>query len=57
MNEWELCRRLDQCLLTDAEMALGKDGWRRFADPFPVWGIGPADDATDPGTEDPCRAS
>lgn len=29
--------RLDACLLDDAEMALGPDGWRRLPDPFPAW--------------------
>jgi hypothetical protein len=57
MNEWELRRRLDQCLLTDAEMALGKEGWRRFADPFPRWEIVPADNATTRRTEDSCGVS
>ncbi|HZV98982.1 MAG TPA: zinc metallochaperone GTPase ZigA [Methylophilaceae bacterium] len=30
--------RLNACLLTDAELQLGKDAWRHFADPFPEWG-------------------
>jgi G3E family GTPase len=29
--------RLDACLLDDAEMALGRDGWQRLPDPFPAW--------------------
>ncbi|AZF45224.1 Metal chaperone [Pseudomonas sp. R1-43-08] len=28
---------LDQCLLTDEEMALGVDAWRQLADPFGPW--------------------
>lgn len=28
---------LDSCLLTDAEMAMGKEAWRLFDDPFPQW--------------------
>jgi len=28
---------LESCLLTDAEMALGEEGWRKFKDPFPEW--------------------
>ncbi|RIJ12421.1 GTP-binding protein [Pseudomonas sp. 91RF] len=28
---------LDDCLLTDAEMALGVEGWRLLADPFGPW--------------------
>jgi G3E family GTPase len=29
--------RLDDCLLTDNEMALGEQTWRSVADPFPSW--------------------
>ena len=29
--------RLDACLLTDEELALGPEGWRAFDDPFPAW--------------------
>ncbi len=29
--------RLDACLLTEEEMALGPVGWELFEDPFPVW--------------------
>jgi hypothetical protein len=33
--DWEgLKAMLDKCLLTDEEMALGPEGWRRFLDPF-----------------------
>ncbi|MCU0490336.1 MAG: GTP-binding protein [Chloroflexaceae bacterium] len=28
---------LDACLLTDAEMALGPEGWESFSDSFPRW--------------------
>ena len=28
---------LDNCLLTDAEMALGMEQWKEFDDPFPQW--------------------
>jgi len=31
--------KLDDCLLTDAEYALGEAGWRAFADPFPSWDV------------------
>jgi G3E family GTPase len=34
-----LTARLDGCLLTDEEMALGADGWRLFEDPFPAWAL------------------
>ena len=30
-------RRLDDCLLTDAEFALGVDGWTLLEDPYPAW--------------------
>ena len=32
-------RRLDACLLTDEEMALGPEGWKSLPDPFPAWEI------------------
>ncbi|QRK05961.1 zinc metallochaperone GTPase ZigA [Archangium violaceum] len=32
-----LLRRLEGCLLTDAEYAKGPEGWRRLKDPFPAW--------------------
>ena len=41
----DLLARLDGCCLTDAEMALGPDGWLEFDDPFPAWRI--ADDGDD----------
>jgi G3E family GTPase len=31
--------KLDACLLTDAEYALGVQGWQAFADPFPSWDV------------------
>ena len=37
MDEAEIRRALDGCLLTEAEMALGPTLWARFADPFPAW--------------------
>lgn len=37
MDRKELTRRLDDCLLTDAEMKMGPVMWARFPDPFPVW--------------------
>ncbi len=30
-------RSLDECLLTEAEMALGEAGWAEFTDPFGEW--------------------
>jgi G3E family GTPase len=32
-----LHRELDECLLTDAEMALGVEGWQQLPDPFGPW--------------------
>ncbi|SOZ14822.1 conserved hypothetical protein, similar to E.coli yjiA and P.chlororaphis P47K [Cupriavidus taiwanensis] len=29
--------RMDACLLSDAEMAAGRDAWAAYADPFPAW--------------------
>jgi len=37
MDRKTLTERLDGCLLTDAEMALGPPMWARFHDPFPMW--------------------
>ncbi len=37
MDEAALRARLDACLLTDAEMALGPEGWATLADPFSAW--------------------
>lgn len=31
------CQALDSCLLSDEEMAIDKEGWKRFDDPFPKW--------------------
>jgi len=33
----QLSTELDECLLTDDEMALGVEGWRLFPDPFGPW--------------------
>ncbi len=34
------CQVLDSCLLSDDEIAIGKEGWKRFDDPFPKWFAG-----------------
>jgi G3E family GTPase len=39
MDEVALRARLDACLLTDAEMALGPEGWAQFEDPFGEWTV------------------
>ncbi len=36
--------KLDACLLTDAELALGEAGWAAFDDPFPAWDVDEHDD-------------
>jgi G3E family GTPase len=33
----QLTSELDNCLLTDDEMALGVEGWRLLPDPFGPW--------------------
>ncbi len=42
MNEAALRAGFDRCLLTDAELSLGADGWCSFPDPFPSWNEAPA---------------
>jgi len=37
VDEPDLRRRLEACLLTDAEMELGSDGWAALPDPFAPW--------------------
>jgi len=37
MDEAKLKNRLNACLLSDAEMALGADVWQQWSDPFPAW--------------------
>ena len=38
-DEAALRARLDACLLTDAEIALGHPAWKALPDPFPPWRI------------------
>ncbi|OUV06086.1 MAG: hypothetical protein CBC40_00555, partial [bacterium TMED80] len=38
LDKDEVIKILDDCLLTDKDMILGKDHWLKFPDPFPVWG-------------------
>nr|WP_314902020.1 zinc metallochaperone GTPase ZigA [uncultured Deefgea sp.] len=38
MDEALLRERLNQCLLTEAELDLGTDAWLKMNDPFPHWG-------------------
>ena len=37
MDEQALRARLDECLLTDAEMAMGPQAWTQWDNPFPGW--------------------
>jgi G3E family GTPase len=37
MDQSGICRLLDACLLTDAEMGAGERAWQRYQDPFPPW--------------------
>jgi G3E family GTPase len=37
MDEEDVRRQLDECLLTDQELALGPAAWRHLEDPFPIW--------------------
>ena len=37
MDQAALTKRLDACLLTDAEMKLGETGWKKLPDPFHEW--------------------
>lgn len=47
MDESSLRYMLDQCLLTDDEMALGPEGWAEFDDPLPPWQMGDEDEHED----------
>jgi len=37
LNEEEVTRALDNCLLTEEEVLMGKDYWKQLHDPFPEW--------------------
>jgi G3E family GTPase len=37
MNQRELTTMLDDCLLTESELALGEEAWKHFEDPFSPW--------------------
>lgn len=38
LDQARITAALDSALLTDDEMQLGLEGWKRFPDPIPVWG-------------------
>ncbi|RBP48029.1 G3E family GTPase [Roseimicrobium gellanilyticum] len=44
MDEAALRKEFDACLLTEAEMQKGPNGWSRLADPFPKWREDPAEE-------------
>jgi G3E family GTPase len=46
MEESDIRQKLDAALLTDAEMGLKPDGWKRLPDPFPSWDSDVDADAT-----------
>jgi G3E family GTPase len=41
MDQEVLRKSFDECLLTDAEMEKGEDGWKILPDPFPEWRLQP----------------
>jgi G3E family GTPase len=46
LDHANITQMLDRCLLTDAEMRLGKRAWQRFPDPFPRWRLASDETAT-----------
>ena len=38
LDQKKITKLLDECLLSDADVLLGKDYWAQFPDPFPEWG-------------------
>jgi G3E family GTPase len=47
MDEADMRRRLDACLLTEAEFAAGEAAWLALPDPFPRWALADPSDARD----------
>jgi G3E family GTPase len=45
MDQALLRRRLDACLLTDAEMSRGEASWLKLPDPFPRWAVQSSQDS------------
>ena len=39
LNQSQIQKALDECLLTQQEMLQGQKAWRRLPDPFPIWEI------------------
>ena len=38
LDQKRIIKLLDECLLSDSDLLLGKDYWAQFPDPFPEWG-------------------
>ncbi len=38
LDQKRITKLLDECLLSDSDLLLGKDYWAQFPDPFPGWG-------------------
>ena len=38
LDQKHITQLLDNCLLSDADLSLGKDHWAKLPDPFPDWG-------------------
>ena len=38
LDQEKITKLLDDCLLSESDLLLGKDHWARFPDPFPDWG-------------------
>jgi G3E family GTPase len=52
MNEAEISRQLDSCLLTDLEYVQGPEAWAAYEDPFPPVEFGSEDDDDDSDDDD-----
>ena len=37
MDEADLTRQLDDCLVPASDMAMAVEDWKELSDPFPVW--------------------
>lgn len=48
LDQAELTRRLDACLLSDMEMMSGEESWKSFQDPFHEWGLADNDPESTP---------
>ena len=38
LDKEKVTKSLDDCLLTDSDLLMGKDAWAKYPDPFPAWG-------------------